>query len=88
MVAVLIPALRVELSSRECWQLYEWLGEHAPFVRNQLRVIRQGGSGDVKLATREERQEVLQAIEIGCRSLGSLTGGLRSLKMALTEGDV
>ena len=88
MVAALIPALRVELSARECWQLYEWLGEHAPFVRNQLRVIRQGGGGDVRLATREERQEVLQAIEIGCGSLGSLTSGLRSLKMALAESDI
>lgn len=82
-VAVLTPSLRVDLTASECWQLYVWLGEHAPFVRNQLRIIRQGGTGNVSLVTPQERREVLEAIDVGCGSLESLTGGLLSLKTSL-----
>lgn len=78
------PARRVGLSREECWQLYGWLGERAPFVRHRLRVIRSGGTGDVSLITPQERCEVLEAIDIGGRSLSFLTSGLLSLKLALT----
>lgn len=78
------PALRVGLSREECWQLYGWLGERAPFVRHRLRVIRSGGTGDVSLITSQERSDVLEAIEIAGRGLHSLTSGLLSLKLALS----
>jgi hypothetical protein len=84
MVAVRSPGLRVGLSRRECWLLYDWLRAQAPFVRSQLRIIRDGGTGDVSLTTQEELQEVLAAIESGGRGLEPLTPGLLALKLALT----
>src|SRR3954452_15086014 len=53
----------IPLSSAESRQLYVLLAESAPFVRNQLNVIYNGGgSGMVALATEEERQHVAEAI--------------------------
>jgi hypothetical protein len=79
------PTLRVGLSREECWQLYDGLGDQAPFVRNQLRAIRNGRTADVSLTTAQEHCEVLEAIEIGGGGGRSLTSGLLSLKLALTS---
>jgi hypothetical protein len=72
---------RLDLSRDECWLLYVWLGEHAPFLRNQLSVVRNGGSGAVSISTHEEGRQVVAALATG----GALTGGLRSLMTALGE---
>ena len=74
----------VRLSLEECSQLYVWLGDSAPFVRNQLHLLR-SGSENVSLDTSQECRDVLEAIEHGG---SSLTSGLRSLKLALTSGTV
>ena len=86
-VDVRAPALCVHLSHQECRQLYAWLGEDAPFVRHQLRVVGHGGDRDVALTTAEERRQVLFAISAGGRGRRSLTGGLRSLETALEASD-
>jgi len=74
---------RLDLSRKECWLLYEWLGQNAPFVRNQLSVARKGGSATVRISSREEARHVLTAIATGGTDPAALTGGLRSLKAAL-----
>ena len=79
------PDFRLVLSRDECWLLYVWLGGEAPFVRNQLSVLRHGGSGGVSIATREEGRQVLEAIAAGCADREALTGGLHSLRTALEE---
>jgi hypothetical protein len=83
MVDVRGPDFRLALSRDECWQLYVWLGVEAPFVRNQLSVLRHGGSGVVSIATWEEGRQVLTAITAGSADQEALTGGLRSLRTAL-----
>ena len=88
MVDIRTPDLCVELSPDECWQLYVLLGEGAPFVRNQLTVIRHGGTGAVSLSTREERRQVLDALAAGSLGAGVLSAGLRSLQRALDESIV
>ena len=88
MVDIRTPDLCVELSPDECWQLYVLLGEGAPFVRNQLSVIRRGGTGAVSLSTREERRQVLDALAAGSLGAGVLSAGLRSLQRALGESIV
>jgi hypothetical protein len=77
---------RVGLSTDECWQLYVWLGTDAPFVRNQLSVIRRGGRPGVSLATAEERRQVLNALANDGRDPNELSDGLRLLHTALGEG--
>jgi len=84
MVDVRTQAHCVQLSRDECRHLYTLLGANAPFVRNQLRVIRDGGDRGVTLSTPEERREVLDALSTAGRGSPSLTGGLRSLQTALT----
>jgi hypothetical protein len=74
---------RFALTRSECWLLYVWLGERAPFVRNQLSVARNGGSGPVSISTHEEGRHVLAAIA-ACPDPETLTGGLRSLEAALS----
>jgi hypothetical protein len=74
---------RLALSREECWQLYVWLGGEAPFVRNQLAVARNGGTGAVSISTREEARQVLAALAAGGANEASLTGGLCSLQAAL-----
>ena len=73
----------VELSREECRHLYTLLGASAPFVRNQLRVSRDGGDRGVTLSTPEERREVFEALSSAGRGSRSLSGGLRSLQTAL-----
>jgi hypothetical protein len=80
-VEVRTPDLSVALSSDECWRLYVLLGDRAPFVRNRLSTIRRGGTGAVSLATKEERAQVLDALEVGGKD--PLSQGLRSLRTAL-----
>ena len=63
------------------------LGDRAPFVRNQLMVIQQGGGGAVRLSTPEERQHVLDALSDLGSSKSTLTDGLRSLQAALVDAD-
>ena len=77
------PDFRLALSRDECWLLYVWLGVEAPFVRNQLSVLRHGGSGAVSISTRDESRQVLAAIAAGSADREALTGGLRSLRAAL-----
>jgi len=84
-IRVRTPDLCVHLSEEECRQLYVLLGADAPFVRNQLSVIRRGGSGAVLLSTPEERRQVLDAVDTGGRGPDALSGGLRALKAALDE---
>jgi hypothetical protein len=74
---------RVDLSRRECWLLYVWLGQDAPFVRNQLSVVRNGGSGAVSISSSKEASEVLAALSSSSVDPDELTGGLRSLRVAL-----
>jgi hypothetical protein len=74
---------RLDLSRKECWLLYVWLGQNAPFVRNQLSVVRNGGSATVCISSREEANQVLSAIATGGPDPAVLTGGLRSLRAAL-----
>jgi hypothetical protein len=69
---------QIDLSRADCWDLYVLLGDAAPFVRNQLTVIRNGGDGSVLLATTDERQQVLAALLVE-----TLSPGLESLKLAL-----
>jgi hypothetical protein len=71
----------VGLTVEECWQLYVWLGEDAPFVRNQLSVARHGGTRDVALSTAEEHSQVSAAL--GRAGMGSLSEGLRALSLEL-----
>jgi hypothetical protein len=78
---------RVDLSPEECWRLYVWLEDDAPFVRNQLSVVRHGGGRDVSLSTPEERRQVRNAIVTGGRDSSALTDGLRSLRTALGESE-
>jgi len=86
-VRVQTPGASVQLSQAECWQLYVWLGDGAPFVRNQLRVIRHGGAGAVSLSNAEECRLVLRALaDGGRRGRDALTDGLCSLKSALDNG--
>lgn len=73
----------IELSRRECWQLYVWLGQDAPFVRSQLSVARNGGTGAVCISSGEEARQVRAAIATGGADPAALTGGLRSLSAAL-----
>ena len=84
MVDVRALDCRLDLSRRECWQLYVWLGEDAPFVRNQLSVARNGGSATVCISSREEARQVLTAIAAGSAHHDALSDGLRSLRIALT----
>jgi len=86
-IDIRIPGCCVHLSREEGWQLRRWLGERAPFVRNQLMVIQHGGGGAVTLSTPEERREVLDALSTGGHSRNTLTGGLRSLEAALADLD-
>ena len=74
---------QLDLSRRECWLLYVWLGQNAPFVRNQLSVVRNGGSAAVSISSREEAHQVLAAISTAGGDPSALTGGLRSLQTAL-----
>ncbi len=60
-----------------------WLGQDAPFVRNQLSVARNGGNGAVCISSREEARQILAAIATGGADLDALTSGLRSLRTAL-----
>jgi hypothetical protein len=83
MVDVRTVNRRVELSRGECWLLYTWLGQDAPFVRSQLSVVRNGGTAAVRISSRVEASEVLAAIATRCADPDALTGGLRSLRMAL-----
>jgi hypothetical protein len=83
MVDVRFADVRVALSADECWRLYVWLGTDAPFVRNQLSVVRHGGELGVSLATAEERRQVRDALEGGGRDPADLSDGLRSLHSAL-----
>jgi hypothetical protein len=76
---------RLDLSRNECWLLYVWLGEKAPFLRNQLSVVRNGGSAAVSISTHEEGRQVLAALATGGADPAALTGGLRSLMTALDE---
>jgi hypothetical protein len=86
-VRVQTPGSSVHLSQAECWQLYVWLGDGAPFVRNRLRVIRHGGGGAVSLSTAEECRQVLHALANGGRRRSdALTDGLCSLRSALDDG--
>ena len=85
MVDVRASDFLVDLSGEECYRLYVWLGEDAPFVRNQLSVIRHGGGRGVSLSTPEERRQVLDALVTGGRDTDALTGGLHSLRTALVE---
>jgi hypothetical protein len=87
-VEIRTPDLCLELSPDECWRLYVLLGEGAPFVRNQLSVIRHGGTGAVSLSTRQERRQVLDALAAGSLGAGVLSAGLRSLQRALGESIV
>jgi hypothetical protein len=81
-IEVRTPERSVTLSRAESWQLYIWLGEGAPFVRNQLRVLHQGGAGAVSVGTPEECIDVRKALGTHGRKV---TGGLRSLLLALTD---
>jgi hypothetical protein len=81
-IDVRAPGLNVNLSRDEGWTLLDWLADRAPFVRNQLMVVRHGGSGAVTLSTPEERRDVLDALTTDGRSK-TLTDGLRSLETAL-----
>ena len=85
MVDVRGADFRLDLSRDECWLLYVWLGEHAPFLRNQLSVVRNGGSGAVSISTHEEGRQVLAALVTGGTDPEALSGGLRSLMTALDE---
>jgi hypothetical protein len=88
MVDVRGSDFRLALSRDECWLLYVWLGVEAPFVRNQLKVVRHGGDDVVSISTREEGRQVLAAILAGSADPGGLTAGLRSLRTALgTQSD-
>ena len=83
MVDVRTLSRQVELSRRECWLLYMWLGQDAPFIRNQLSVVRNGGTAAVRISSREEASQVLAAITAGGADATALTDGLRSLRTAL-----
>jgi hypothetical protein len=83
MVEVCTLDQRFALTRSECWLLYVWLGERAPFVRNQLSVARRGGTAAVSISTYEEGCDVLAAIATGADQ-SALTGGLRSLEAALS----
>jgi hypothetical protein len=78
---------RLDLSRDECWLLYKWLGDAAPFVRNQLSVMRNGGSGCVSITTREEARQLLAAIATGSAQSVALSDGLRSLRTALGDAE-
>jgi hypothetical protein len=82
MVDVRALDAQLDLSRRECWLLYVWLGQNAPFVRNQLSVVRNGGRGSVSIS-RDEARHVLAAIATGGADPTALTGGLRALRTAL-----
>jgi hypothetical protein len=74
---------RLDLSRSECWLLYVWLGDHAPFIRNQLSVVRNGGSATICISSREEASQVLAAIAASGTDPAQLTEGLHSLRAAL-----
>ena len=73
----------VHLSKAECWELFVLLEDDAPFVRNQLAVIRHGGAGGVALTTAAERRQVFYRLASHPGNGGALDGGLRLLKAAL-----
>jgi len=56
-------------------------------VRNQLSVVRNGGSAGVRISSRDEASQVLLAIETGSAD-AALSGGLRSLRSVLAAGGV
>jgi len=78
---------QLDLSASECWHLYVWLGQNAPFVRNQLTVVRNGGRAIVSISSREEARQVLTAISAGCADPAALSPGLCSLRAALNGCD-
>jgi hypothetical protein len=82
-VDVLALDRRVDLSRQECWLLYVWLGEDAPFVRNQLAVARNGGTRAVCISSHEEASQVLSALATGSSHAGALSDGLQSLSALL-----
>jgi hypothetical protein len=82
-IDVRISGQSVHLSRDEGWKLQTWLADRAPFVRNQLMVVRHGGSGAVTLQTPEERRDVLDALAGAGRDEETLTGGLLALEVAL-----
>ena len=86
MVEIRTPDQCVSLSPDECWRLYVLLVDGAPFVRNRLSVIRQGGTGAVSLSTPEERRQVLQVLAANSR--GALSSGLRLLQTVLADKQV
>jgi hypothetical protein len=73
----------VHLSKKECWELYVLLEDDAPFVRNQLSVVRHGGHGGVSLTSGTERRQVLGKLRSSAD--GFATGGLAALKAALAD---
>ena len=75
----------VHLSKEECWELYVLLEDDAPFVRNQLRVVRHGGRGGVALTTRAERRQVLDRLVAGADRTSM--GGLAALRAAIARED-
>jgi hypothetical protein len=83
MVEVFMLDQRLALTRSECWLLYVWLGERAPFVRNQLAVARKGGKSGVCISTDEEGRDILAAIAASADH-STLSGGLRSLEVALS----
>ena len=85
MIEVRVADSSVRLSREEGRQLRMWLGDRAPFVRNQLMIIQQGGGGAVRLSTPEERQDVLDALCDGGQNTRVFTLGLRSLEVALVD---
>jgi hypothetical protein len=86
-IDIRVSGRSVQLSRNEGWQLRAWLGDRAPFVRNQLMVAQQGGRRAVTSLTPEERREVLDALSDGGGSKNALTHGLRSLEAALVDID-
>jgi len=78
---------RLDLSRDECWLLYTWLGDTAPFVRNQLSTMRNGGSAGVAITTREEARQLLAAIATGSAQSMALSDGLSSLRSALADAE-
>jgi len=73
----------VQLSKKECWELYVLLDDDAPFVRHQLSVVRHGGHGGVSLTSATERRQVLDRLLSSAG--GVATGGLAALREAIAE---
>jgi hypothetical protein len=86
-IDVRVSGHSVRLSRDEGWKLQDWLADRAPFVRNQLMVVRHGGSGAVTLSTLEERQDVRNALSTASQGEEALTSGLLSLEAALAGAD-